>query len=130
IVVGGPQADGDFWATATGANVAGTVDFALVQAFFGPACTAALSADQCDGDMGVKAQPTVTVTVSATALMSISVVATTRQNYAVPGKELVALLMGNPPMAAAPAGFVVQTYPFLITIEGGVVTAAHQIWMP
>ncbi len=131
VVAVGAQADGDYWATATGSDtLAGTVSFTLVQVFFGPACTAALGVDQCDGDMGVKSEPTLTVTATAANLMSISVVAANRQNYAVPGSELASLVGGNPPGAQAPAEYTYQQFPFLVTGEGGVVTEAHQIWMP
>ena len=131
VLASGTPADGDYWAPdAVADTTSGTINFGLVQAFFGPMCTAELGAEQCDGDMGVRPEPSITWTASAANLTSISVVAENRQNYAVPGSELVSLLAGDPPGSRAPEGFALQQYPYLITIEAGVVTEVHQIWMP
>ncbi len=131
VATTGAQADGDYWATATGDDItAGAVEFTLVQVFFGTACIAALGADQCDGEMGVQPDPSVTLTAPVADLLSVSVAAANRQNYAVPGSELLSLVGGNPPGARAPADYTYQQFPFLVTVEGGVVTEAHQIWMP
>ena len=131
VVATGTLPDGDYWATASGADTVGaTVAFTVTQAFFGPACTAALGADRCDGDMGVLSEPTVTLTASAATFMSISVAAANRQNYAVPAAELVALVAGDSPGERSPADFQYEQYPFMVTVEGGIVTEAHQIWMP
>ena len=63
------------------------------------------------------------------SLRSVSVVADDRKNYAVPASELLALVRGDAPAHDAPAGYAFTDFPFLLTVEAGVVVEARQIWL-
>jgi hypothetical protein len=129
VVDSDPLPNGQYWAPTVTAD-GGRLTFDLAQAFFGPACAEALGADQCDGDMGLKADPTRSFTVDPTGAAPISVVAENRQNYAIPAPELVNLVGGGDPSADAPDGYGYTEFPYLLTVDAGTVTAIQQIWMP
>lgn len=127
--VGGELADGTYWATATGAGD-DTVDFTLTQAFFGPACTDELGADACDGDVGVKDEPALTVTVPVGDVRTVTVVDGKQQNYGVDAAELARLVNGDAPSSEAPDGFAFEPFPFVVTVVDGKVVEIRQVWMP
>ncbi len=112
-------ADGDYWAEATAVGSGRPfIMFDLSQALFS------------DDDYQVINDPHGTLQVLWDDLQSVTVVATTKQNYAVPGTELALLIGGNAPSAEAPADYRYTPYPFLITVRGGAIVEAHQIWVP
>ena len=47
----------------------------------------------------------------------------------VPGAELASLADGGTPAADAPDTYAYQPYPFLVTVEAGVVVGLHQVWV-
>lgn len=123
--------DGEYWGEAVGAGSGRPiVVFDLSQALFGPACIDALGADACTDDYGVVTEPHGTLVSPIDALSSVTVVAESRQNYAVDANELASLLWGGPPAKEAPAGYAYRPYPFLLTVSGGKVVEARQIWVP
>ena len=124
-----PLADGQYWSPTLGVD-GDQLGFALAQAFFGPACAAELGAASCADEPGVVDDPTVEVSVAAADLAAVSVVTADRTNYAVTGTELASLAAGGAPAAAAPDQFAYVPYPFLVTVRGGVVVEARQIWVP
>ena len=112
-------ANGDYWgeAVAVGSGRPFIV-FDLSQATF------------ADDDYQVIAEPHGTLTVLWDDLQSVTVVAKTKQNYAVPGAELASLIGGNAPSVDAPADFRYTAYPFLVTVSKGAIVEVHQIWVP
>lgn len=124
VTATGTLLDGRYWATiATADEEAGTITFTFVQANFDDA-----------GGMTVVENPSREVVGSVTTLKFASVAATTRQNFAVPATELIRLVLGmkptgKPPTGTAPPQYSYVAYPMLVTVEGGVVTEAYQIWM-
>ncbi len=124
-------ADGDYWAEAiaVGSGVP-FIMFDLSQALFGQRCIDQLGAQACEDEYGVIAEPRGTLQVLWDDLQSVTVVAESRQNYAVPGAELAALIGGNDPSAAAPPAYHYVAYPFLLTVRNGQIVEAHQIWVP
>ena len=111
--------DGDYWAEAiaVGSGVP-FILFDLSQALFS------------DDDYQVIDDPHGTLQVLWDDLQSVTVVATTKQNYAVPGAELASLIGGNAPSVDAPADYRYTAYPFLVTMRGGTIVEVHQIWVP
>lgn len=123
--------DGDYWAEATAVGSGRPfIMFDLSQALFGQTCIDELGEQACENDYGVISEPHGTLTVLWDELPSVTVVAESRQNYAVPGAELASLIGGNAPSADAPADYQYVPYPFLITVRNGTIIAAHQIWVP
>ena len=124
-------ADGDYWAkaVAVGSGVP-FIMFDLSQALFGQRCIDELGAQACADEYGVIADPHGTLQVLWDDLQSVTVVAESRQNYAVPGAELASLIGGNDPSAAAPADYRYVAYPFLLIVRDGQIVDAHQIWVP
>lgn len=124
-------ADGDYWAQAVAVGSgAPFIMFDLSQAFFGQTCIDELGEQQCEGEYGVLDEPHETVTVLWDDLQSVTVVAESQQNYAVPGAELASLIGGNAPSSDAPDGYRYVPYPFLVTVRDGTIVDAHQIWVP
>jgi len=130
----GALPDGDYWAVIStvglaGDPAAGTITLQVSQALFADTCLAELSEADCDGGWGVVPNPTRSVEVPVAGLVSISVAALNRQNYAVPGAELASLANGATPGAEAPADYAYQPYPFLVNVEAGIVVGLHQVWV-
>lgn len=126
-----PLPDGQYWAPEVTVDADGfRLHFTLAQAFFGPGCATELGADQCDGDAGVRTDPSRDLLVAPEGRAPISVVDAKQNNYAVPADELVSLIAGNTPSADAPAGFVYAPFPYLLTVLNGEVVSIQQIWMP
>ncbi len=119
VATGGVPADGQYWATAVTADVSA------------PAITFRLVVAEFDGDGGVTVseERARELVANGTTLKFVSVVAATRQNYAVTAEELAALVGGAAPSAPAPAGYTYQPYPYLVTVEAGVATEAYQVWL-
>jgi hypothetical protein len=125
-------ADGQYWAELTGWSDGDqpVLTFRLTQALFADACIEQLGADQCPDDYGTIDDPSRTVDVAIGDLATVTVVAENQQNYAITAEELLALAGDAAPAAAAPADFRFGGFPFLLTMRGGVVVEAHQIWVP
>jgi hypothetical protein len=49
--------------------------------------------------------------------------------FAVDASEFIGLAAGKEPAADAPAGFVFERHPVLITVSGGEVVAVDQVFM-
>jgi len=113
----GKLPDGQYWATVASADK-GAIAWTVVAASF-----------DTNGELHTVDQPSRDLTSPITALLSCTVVAADRQNYAVPADELLSLLSDNAPSDDAPPGYEWADYPFLLTIAGGVVIEAHQIWL-
>lgn len=126
-----PLPDGQYWAPTVTVDADGfRLRFTLAQAFFGPGCAEALSAEQCDGDVGVVTDPAREIVVAAEGREPISVVDAKQNNHAVPSDELVRLIAGESPSADAPEDFEYVAYPYLLTARNGEVVGIQQIWMP
>jgi hypothetical protein len=121
-------ADGQYWAEDAVAD-AGRIVFTVVQVFFGPTCEAELGAENCMNDYGVVAEPTGEAAVDPTALRIVSVVADDQRNFSVPGAELLRLMQGEAP-EGGPVDYEYTPFPFLLTVSGGQVVEARQIWVP
>ena len=61
--------------------------------------------------------------------LSVTVVGSNRQNYAITGPELQHLVAGSDPASVAPDTYTYVPYPFLVTVRDGIVTTVHQIWV-
>ena len=115
----GTPPDGRYWATIAAVDEsAGTITFTFVQATF-----------DADGGMTIDDQPSREIVASSTTLKFLSVATKTRQNYAVFADEMIRLELGKKPNEKAPLDFVYVRYPLLVTVEGGVITEAYQIWL-
>lgn len=121
-------ADGPYWADEAVVE-GGRIVFTLVQVFFGPACEAELGAENCMNDYGVLAEPTGQLAADPAELRIVSVVADDQRNFSVPGSELVRLVQGEAPQGG-PVDYQYTPFPFLLTISGGRVVEARQIWVP
>ncbi len=124
-------ADGDYWANAIAVGSGRPIIvFEIAQAVFGQTCIDELGAEECVDEYAVISEPSGTITVLWDSLRSVTVVAESRQNYAVPGAELASLVGGNAPSADAPADYSYVPYPFVVTVRDGNITDVHQIWVP
>ncbi len=104
--------------------------FHVTQAFFADACAEELGVDECPNDFGTLSEPNLDADAALTDLVSVTVVTDDRANFAVTADELFALASGATPAAAAPEGFAFVPFPFLLTVRGGKIVEAHQIWLP
>ena len=126
--------DGIYWGTTRPGNITDVVTFELTQAYFGEFCLAHFgdtATDDCVNDYGVVADPHGLLVVPAEQLTVVSVTdSATQKNYSIDGGELARLVAGAPPAATAPAGFGYVAFPFAITITGGTIVSATQVWVP
>lgn len=124
--------DGAYWAELVGFDLGGdpVFTFDVSQALFAQACIDTLGADECPNDFGVVAEPHLLVTASAGTVTRVTVAAENQQNFAITADELLRLVAGEAPAAAAPDGFAYVEFPYLLTVRGGTVVAANQIWVP
>jgi len=120
--------DGEYWAEDAAAE-AGRIVFSVVQVFFGPACEAELGAENCMNDYGVLAEPTGEVAADPAALRIVSVAAEDQRNFSIPASELLRLVQGESP-EGGPVDYRYTPFPFLLTVSGGQVIEARQIWVP
>jgi hypothetical protein len=126
----GDLPDGDYWARlATSDPAAGTITLQVSQALFADTCLAQLGEADCEGGWGEVPMPTRSVVVPVADVVSISVAAENRQNYAVPGAELASLASGGAAAVDAPEGYTYQPYPFLVSVDAGTVVGMHQVWV-
>jgi hypothetical protein len=132
--LGTDVASGTYWATVGGVGVGAEpfVDFDLSRAFFGAACTQQFGADvdSCANGFGVAQDPHGTLPAFKSKLAIVTVVGSDQRNYAITADELIALIGGTPPADEAPDDYQYAAYPFLVTVSGGAITAARQIWTP
>jgi hypothetical protein len=126
------SADGQYWSDLTGRGDGEqrSLTFDLSQALFADTCVEELGADECANDYGVIAEPHKVVDVVLTDIQSVTVASEKQQNYAITAGELWELAGGAPPADAAPEGYTFVEFPFLLTVSGGKVVEAHQIWVP
>jgi hypothetical protein len=128
--------DGIYWGVTQTATdpAATTVTFDLTQAYFGEFCVAHFgdtAADDCANDYGVVTDPHALLVVPTSELTVVSVTdVATQKNYSIDGAELARLVAGQPPAATAPAGYTYVGFAYAITVTGGVVQSATQIWTP
>lgn len=114
----GPLPDGTYWSIATDSQ-GDALGFLLTQAFF--------SADGIE----VIDTPSRQLDTRAGAIVTATVVdGATQVNYAVTGDELARLIAGEPANTPEGVTFTYTPFPFLLTVRGGQVTTALQIWQP
>jgi hypothetical protein len=127
-----PGSDGEYWSDLTGWSDGDQriVTFDLSQALFADTCVQELGADECANDYGIIAEPHKAVDVLLSDILSVTVVSEKQQNYAITSDELWKLASGTLPDDHAPEGYTFIEFPFLLTVSGGKVVEAHQIWVP
>ena len=127
-------ASGEYWATVgtIGVGAEPFVEFDLAQAFFGDACVDQFGddPDACVNDIGVQAEPHGLLPAFRSTLQVVTVVGVDQRNFAITADELIALVSGEQPAAEAPDGYQFAPFPFVVTVTGGTITAARQIWTP
>jgi hypothetical protein len=125
-------ADGLYWAGLVGFEDGERrlLTFRLSQAFFAATCIEELGAEECADDYGTIDEPSRTIEAALTELTDVTVVAESRQNYAVTAEELFALAGAGAASSVAPEGYQYREFPFLVTMRGGTMVDAHQIWVP
>ncbi len=132
--LGTTVASGEYWATVgtVGVGAEPFVEFDLAQAFFGDACLAQFGddPDACVNDIGVQAEPHGLLPAFRSTLQVATVVGVDQRNFAITADELIALVSGEQPAAEAPDGYQFAPFPFVVTVAGGTITAARQIWTP
>jgi hypothetical protein len=124
-----PLLDGYYWAELVGPIGTDQLRFELTQAFFASACEEEFGADACVQGFAVVATNPRTVDASVATIGIVSVVAETRQNYAVTAEELWRLVSGESPDERASDTYAYRPYPFLVSVAAGVVTEVRQIWL-
>ena len=122
-----PLPDGQYWAVDAEVD-GGTVTVTLQQAFFDPVCTSVLGEGNCDGGIGVKAEPSRTVSVDVAGLSPLSVAAPNGQNYALTPSSFTAVVGGDATSVSVPEDYEYSPFPFLASVSGGVITGLQQIW--
>jgi hypothetical protein len=128
-------AAGQYWATVIGLGVGADnetfVDFDLTQAFFGDACLRQFTDPElCVNDYGVLDEPHGSLPAFVGNLTVVSVVGVDQRNFSIDGAELASLIGGAPPATEAPDDFAYAPFPFIVTVTGGTITGARQIFTP
>jgi hypothetical protein len=114
--------------------VSGAADivFRVTRVRFGEACLAwaaeMLREDACLNDYGVEEYPEAFVSISPLARVSVAKPEGPGENLLVDATTLRHLVLGD--MPALPDGYFWVPFPFVVTVEDGAVTAAHQLWVP
>ncbi len=123
--------DGAYWGEllSPGDPNPPSLTFHITQAFFADACVQTLGADQCPNGFGTLDDPSLDATATLTDLAAVTVVTADRFNFAITPDELFSLTSGAAPAARAPEGFAYVPYPFLLTVRGGKIVEARQIWL-
>ena len=128
----GLRPDGAYWGELLLPGDAShpTLTFHITQAFFADACAEELGVDECPNDFGTLNEPSLDADSALTDFVAITVVTDDRSNFAITADELFSLASGAPPAEQAPEGFAFVPFPFLLTVSGGKIVEAHQIWLP
>lgn len=132
--LGTDVASGVYWATVIGVGTGAEpfVEFDLSQAFFGAACVQQFGGDvdACVNGYGVLPELHGALPALQSQLNFVTVVGGDQRNFAVTAGELIALVGGDPPAAEAPDDYQYVAFPFIVTVSGGDITSARQIWTP
>lgn len=133
FVSSGPLTDGYYWVQYNGGETM-TPDITVMQAFFGAECEseAAAVGDECYNDIFVKGDPSRDLDDLAFAddvYLTVADQVLVGKSYFVTPDELRTIRSGSP-SDGAPDDFSFAGFPWLMTVEGGVITQFEQLWVP
>ena len=132
VVEGGVLNDGYYWASVSSVSGSGELVFKVTQVRFGTACeewAATMGGTvECMNDYGVQVDPTALVSLADDAEISVAPPGGPGTNYTIDAPTLIGLVDGT--VVSPLPDYVWTSFPFVIVVEGSVVTSAHQFWVP
>jgi len=124
--------DGTYWADVSALSGTDAVVFHVARVRFGEACerwaTEMLRENGCLNDYGVEEYPSAHVALDPRADVSLADPSGPGRNLTIDAAVLTDLVHGDP--LPTPAGYTWVPFPFVLAVRGGVVVAAHQLWVP
>lgn len=124
--------DGTYWADVSALSGTDAVVFHVTRVRFGAACerwaAEMLRENGCLNDYGVEDHPSAHVALDPRADVSLADPSGPGRNFSVDAAVLTDLVRGEP--SPTPAGYAWVPFPFVLGVRGGVVVAAHQLWVP
>ncbi len=123
--------DGVYYGVARTGEAPGVV-MEMTQLLTGAACVAwaERTGESCDNDYAVVGDPQAYRPVPDDAFVTVARADGPGTSYRIDVAELLRLVQGETPAAAAPAGYTWTPFPFIITLEGGRITRLEQWWVP
>lgn len=132
VVEGGVLNDGYYWASVSSVSGSGELVFEVTQVRFGLACeewAATMGGSvECMNDYGVQADPSALVSLAEDAEVTVAASSGPGTNYTIDAATLVGLVNGT--VVSPVQGYQWTSFPFVIVVEGSVVTSAQQFWVP
>ena len=123
--------DGLYWGEGILTQGSGELVFVLSKARFGAFCQAWAAAqglgEECLNDYYVEPAAPAVATIADDTPVTVADLTDPAVSYAVDARTVRLLLAGGP---ADRSGFEWTPFPFLVTLESGVVTRAEQLWVP
>jgi len=124
--------DGTYWASVAPVSGDANIVFRVTRVRFGEACerwaTEMLREDACLNDYGVEEYPEAFVAISPYARVSVAMPAAPGENLLVDAATLRHMVSRD--VIVLPEGYEWVPFPFVVTVEAGVVAEAHQFWVP
>lgn len=123
--------DGIYYGVARVGEAPGVV-MEMTQLYTGEACLAwaERTGASCDNDYGVDDDPQAFRPLPDDAEVTVARADGPGTSYRIDAAELLRLVQGEPPAAAAPAGYTYTPFPFLITVQDDRITRVEQWWVP
>jgi hypothetical protein len=132
VVEDGVLNDGYYWASVSSVSGSGELVFEVTQVRFGTACeewAATMGGTvECMNDYGVQVDPSGLVSLADDAEVSVATPGGPGTNYTIDAATLAGLVDGT--VVSPLPDYVWTPFPFVIVVEGSVVTSAHQFWVP
>lgn len=124
--------DGTYWATVAPVSGEDDIVFRVTRARFGEACEVwaveMLREDACLNDYGVEEYPEAFVALSPYAGVSVAMPGGPGENLRIDAATLRHLVLKD--VLVLPQGYEWVPFPFVVTVETGVIVEAHQHWVP
>jgi hypothetical protein len=132
VVEGGVLNDGYYWGSVTSVSGSGELVFEVTQVRFGRTCeewAAGMGGTvECMNDYGVQVDPSALVSLADDAEVSVAAPGGPGTNHTIDAATLVGLVDGT--VVSPLPDYVWTSFPFVLVVEGSVVTSAHQFWVP
>lgn len=132
VTRGNTLVDGYYWASVQSVSGSGDLVFEVAQVRFGTACeewAASLGGTvECTNDYGVQDVPSALVSMANDAEISVASMSGPGTNYSIDAPTLIGLVAGT--VTSPIADFTWTPFPFVIVVDAGMVTTAHQFWVP
>jgi hypothetical protein len=131
-VLGSDLEDGTYWANVAPVSGDDDVVFHVTRVRFGQVCerwaAEMLREDACLNDYGVEEYPEAYAGIAPYARVSVAMPGAPGENLLIDAATLRHLVRKD--VLVLPAGYEWVPFPFVVSVEAGGITEAHQYWVP